>query len=78
MKSTLLIGIALLATACGSNASRTDTSTTPPPASASTAGATAPGAAAANEKVTLVGCLQGPTQPGATGTAGSAAATPRR
>jgi hypothetical protein len=76
MKSTLLISIAVLTVACGSRQTRNDKSATANDASSQSPGANTSGATPSGTtdgKVTLVGCLQGPSQPGATGTAGSAA-----
>jgi len=71
MKTVLLISIAAFTVACnGSRHENTDTS-------ANATGAkplASPAAATANRAVTLVGCLQGPSRSGATGTAGAAAA----
>jgi hypothetical protein len=84
MKRTLLIATVLFSFACSHSAQQSQNDTTTAAAAsrpseggvgAATGGPT--GTTAANtavERVTLVGCLQGPALPGATGTAGSASA----
>jgi hypothetical protein len=73
MKLFALIGVAAVAIGCGrSSPARTDTAAAPP-ASSSAAGTMGITPAQSNEVVALIGCLQGPAVPGATGTAGSAA-----
>jgi hypothetical protein len=72
MRRTVLIGIVAMTFACGGS----DRSSHAGASSAGGAASTVPpgsGAPAANEKVTLVGCLQGPREPDATGTSGSGA-----
>jgi hypothetical protein len=76
MKSTLLIGTTLLTLACGSGSQTRGADTSASPATAppsANASSTAANSGQATSSVTLVGCLQGPALPGATGTAGSAA-----
>jgi hypothetical protein len=88
MTRILLIGVALATFACGgsdrsvkagagSGGAAQSSAATPATGSAANANAsTAPnsGAPQGVDKVTLVGCLQGPSTPGATGTSGTAAA----
>src|SRR5215203_1614000 len=77
MKSSLLISITALTMACGASPQQRPDSSAPPTAAGSqpnvtnASGATSPGVSKA--RVTLVGCLQGPSAPGVTGTAGSGA-----
>jgi hypothetical protein len=78
MKSSLLISMTALTVACGtspqphSDSSAPTTSAVSQPNATDASGATSPGQTK-DGRVTLVGCLQGPSLPGATGTAGSAA-----
>lgn len=70
MKAIVLVGFATLAVACGHS---TSDDAAAPASSASHSGASARDAAQGSGSggpVTLIGCLQGPTVPGATGTAG--------
>jgi len=76
MKSTLLIGTTLLTFACGGGSQTRGADTSASPATAppsANASSTAANTSQGNASVTLVGCLQGPALPGATGTVGSAA-----
>jgi hypothetical protein len=74
MKLFALVGAAALAVACGSSSARNDTAANPgataSPAPAGSAGTTS---VESNTVVTLIGCLEGPSVAGPTGTAGSAA-----
>lgn len=83
MKRSLLISVAALACACGGS-HQSDNRDASAPAGSAQAGATSAaaqtaggdqgGATRANQTVTLVGCLIGPTQPGEpTGTSGARA-----
>ena len=83
MKRSLLISVAALACACGGSHQSDNRDASVPPgsaqagtssAAAQTAGGDQGGATRANQTVTLVGCLLGPTQPAEpTGTSGARA-----